>query len=148
MYIVIFSLYELATSTIIIIIIAVSPEGSIQVNPTAINGNDSGIATFTCMALGGPGNMFSWTKVRDDRNITNDSELMLVDIMASDGGVYQCTVENLAGSENDTVTLNGNHCNCTYMSHNQYVHDNNYLFLPYSFSSSDRTSSRPECDEL
>ena len=59
------------------------------------------------MALGGPGNMFSWTKVRDDRNITNDSELMLVDIMASDGGVYQCTVENLAGSENDTITLNG-----------------------------------------
>ena len=37
----------------------------------------------------------------------NDSELMLVDIVASDGGVYQCTVENLAGSENDTITLNG-----------------------------------------
>ena len=55
--------------------------------------------------------MFSWTKVRDNRNVTNDSELMLVDIMASDGGVYQCTVKNLAGSENDTVTLNGNHCN-------------------------------------
>ena len=137
-------LYELNTRTII----AVSPEGSIQVNPIAINGNDSGIATFTCMALGGPENIFSWTKVRDNRNITNDSELMLVDIMASDGGVYQCTVKNLAGSENDTVTLNGNHCNCTYMSHNQYVHDNNYLFLPYSFSSSDRTSSASECDKL
>ena len=112
MYVVRLPLYELATSTII----AVSPEGSIQINPTAINGNDSGVATFTCMAFGGPGNMFSWTKVRDNRNITNNSELMLVDLMASDGGVYQCTVENLAGSENDTVTLNGNHCysNCTY----------------------------------
>ena len=100
----------------------VSPEGSIQVDPTIINGNDSGNATFTCVALGGPGNKFSWTKVRDNTNIANDSELMLVDIMASDGGVYQCSVENLAGSENATVTLNGNHCICTCTSHNQHYH--------------------------
>ena len=60
------------------------------------------------MALGGPGNMFTWTKVGDNVLLVNDSELMLVDIMATDGGVYQCTVENLAGSENITVTLNGN----------------------------------------
>ena len=85
----------------------VSPEGSIQVDPTTINGNDSGNATFNCMALGGPGNMFSWTKVRDNAVVVNGSKLMLVDIMASDGGVYQCSVENLAGSDNDTVTLNG-----------------------------------------
>ena len=52
--------------------------------------------------------MFSWTKVGDNVLLVNDSELMLVDIMATDGGVYQCTVENLAGSENTTVTLNGN----------------------------------------
>ena len=94
------------------------------------------------MALGGPGNLFSWTKLRDNGNITiNDSELMLVDIMASDGGVYQCTVENLAGSGNDTITLNGNCCNCTYMSHNQHMIIVIISFLPYSFSSSDRTSS-------
>ena len=97
------------------------------------------------MALGGPGNLFSWTKLRDNGNIIiNDSELMLVDIMASDGGVYQCTVENLAGSENDTITLNGNCCNCTYtVSHNQQCHMIIVIisFLPYSFSSSDRTSS-------
>ena len=86
----------------------VSPEGSIQVDPATINGNDSGNATFNCMALGGPANMFSWTKMRDSAVVVNDSKLMLVDIMASDGGVYQCSVENLAGRDNDTVTLNGN----------------------------------------
>ena len=89
-------------------IIAVSPEGSVLVDPTTINANSSGNATFNCMALGGPGNMFSWIKVRDITSIVNSSELMLVDIMASDGGMYQCSVENLAGSENDSVTLNGN----------------------------------------
>ena len=52
--------------------------------------------------------MFSWIKVRDITSIVNSSELMLVDIMASDGGMYQCSVENLAGSENESVTLNGN----------------------------------------
>ena len=88
--------------------ITVSPEGSIQVDPTTINGNDSGNAMFNCMALGGPGNRFSWIKVRDNTTIVNNSELMLIDIMASDGGMYQCSVENLAGSENDSVTLNGN----------------------------------------
>ena len=59
------------------------------------------------MALGGPGNMFSWLKVRDMTAVIDNSKLMLVDIMVSDGGVYQCTVENLAGNENSTVTLNG-----------------------------------------
>ena len=90
-------------------IIAVSPEGSVRIDPTTINGIDSGYVIFNCMALGGPGNRFSWTKVRDNTVVVNDSELMLVDIMAPDGGVYQCSVENQAGGENATVTLNGNH---------------------------------------
>ena len=85
---------------------SVSPEGSLRVNPTIINGNRSGIATFSCMAMGGPVNMFSWTEVRDNTVVVNDSELMLVDLMASDGGQYLCLVENCAGSDNASVTLN------------------------------------------
>ena len=59
--------------------------------------------------MGGPVNMFSWTKVRDNTVVVNDSELMLVDLMASDGGQYMCLVENLAGKDNASrsVTLNG-----------------------------------------
>ena len=59
------------------------------------------------MAMGGPENMFSWTKLKSNTVVVNDSELMVVDIMASDGGQYQCLVENLAGSDVTTVTLNG-----------------------------------------
>ena len=84
----------------------VSPEGSIQVDPTTINGNDSGNATFNCLAMGGPGNEFSWTKVRENTLVVNDSELTLVGLMASDGGQYLCSVENLAGNDSTTVTLN------------------------------------------
>ena len=69
------------------------------------------------MALGGPGNMFSWIKVRNNAGVINDSELMLVDIMASDGGVYQCSVENQAGSENAIVTLNGTYYNTCCIHH-------------------------------
>ena len=125
----------------------VSPEGSIQVDPTTINGNDSGNATFNCMALGGPGNMFSWTKVRDNAVVVNDSELMLVDIMASDGGVYQCSVENLAGSDNDTVILNGKP-KLTHTTSLNWHYCYTISIPPCSFSSSDRTASRSECDKL
>ena len=101
-----------------------------------LNGNDSGNATFMCMALGGPENMFSWTKVRDNAVVVNESELMLVDIMASDGGVYQCSVENQAGSENAIVTLNGK-------LHVVYIAGIITILAvssPCSFSNGDRTS--------
>ena len=87
--------------------ISVSPEGSIQADPTTINGNHSGNATFSCTAMGGPGNMFSWTNLKSNTVVVNGSELVVVDIIASDGGQYQCLAENLAGSDNTTVTLNG-----------------------------------------
>ena len=72
-----------------------------------INGNHSGNATFNCFAMGSSQNIFSWIKVRDNTVIANGSELTLVDLMASDGGQYECLVENPAGRGNSTVTLNG-----------------------------------------
>ena len=87
----------------------VSPEGSVLADPTVINANSSGDATFNCSAMGGPGNTFSWTEIRDNRVVVNGSELTLENIMASDGGQYQCMVENTAGSDTVNVTLNGKH---------------------------------------
>ena len=89
---------------------AVSPEGGVWVNPTLINGSHGGNATFTCFALGGPQNVFSWKNLRSNSVIANDSELMIFDIMASDGGQYQCSAENPAGEDSINVTLNGNTC--------------------------------------
>ena len=46
--------------------------------------------------------------LRSNSVIANDSQLTLVDLMASDGGPYQCSVKNSAGEDSITVTLNGN----------------------------------------
>lgn len=86
---------------------SVSPEGSVEATPTIIYGNQSGNATFSCFAMGGPHNVFSWTHIRSNTFIINDSELALVDLMASNGGQYRCLVENPAGQDNTVVTLNG-----------------------------------------
>lgn len=91
----------------IIIYTLVSPEGSVEATPTIIYGNQSSNATFSCFAMGGPHNVFSWTHVRSNTVVTNDSDITLVDILASDGGQYQCLVENPAGRGSTIVTLNG-----------------------------------------
>ena len=72
-----------------------------------IFGNQNGNATFTCMALGSPNNVFSWIRVSDNTVVANGSELVLLDIMASDGGEYLCLVQNAGGAGSETVTLNG-----------------------------------------
>ena len=90
----------------IIIYTTVSPEGSIQAVPSIINGNQSDNATFICSALGGPSNTFHWTKAGEDVVISG-YKLSIVDIAASDGGMYVCVVENPAGNDSITVSLNG-----------------------------------------
>ena len=79
-----------------------------EASPTITYGNHSDNATFICFAMGGPDNIFSWTHVRSNTVAVNDSVLVLVDLMASDGGQYECLVENRAGRDNVDVTLNGN----------------------------------------
>lgn len=85
----------------------VSPEGSVQVMPTFINGRQGGTAQFTCNTTGGPGNQFTWRRVSTNTIVSTGSILILSRLNVSSGGDYQCSVENLAGRENATVTLNG-----------------------------------------
>ena len=59
--------------------------------------------TFICGALGGPNNTFQWQM--DGNIIGNDSMLEVMDIDASSGGVYTCTVSNAAGSDSASTTL-------------------------------------------
>lgn len=79
-----------------------------SVNLASINGINGGNASFDCFSLGGPQNVFTWTKLRSNSVIANDSQLTIVDLMASDGGQYQCLVKNPAGEDSITATLNGN----------------------------------------
>ena len=62
---------------------------------------------FQCSAQGGPGNNFTWTRLSDQMDISNESRLEINVTSASDGSIYQCTVQNNAGEGSATVTLNG-----------------------------------------
>ena len=62
---------------------------------------------LTCLAKGGPGNAFRWKRVGANEVIAESSELVMIIADASSGGVYQCTVENMAGMDSDIATING-----------------------------------------
>ncbi len=98
----------------LIMIPAVSPESSVTIVPNTINSFQGEVQTFTCSAMGGPGNMFSWIKVYDNAIVGNMSNLTVNVNGAADGGQYRCEISNLAGNDSGISTLNGKdvHFNC------------------------------------
>ena len=62
---------------------------------------------FTCTALGGPGNTFTWTRELDGMLVSFNQTLLITSPNADDGSTYACSVENEAGNETVAVTLNG-----------------------------------------
>ena len=86
-----------------------SPEGSVITAPGV--SNLGGNHTFACLALGGPGNTYLWTRLRNGNILGNMSSLtVIVEGEDDDGGEYLCVVTNLAGSDFAVVTLNGEDC--------------------------------------
>ena len=83
--------------------LAVSTEGSVMVTPVDQVFTRGDNVTLTCISMGGPGNVYKWEK--GGEVVANDSILILMDIDASSGGSYTCTVSNLAGSDSATTTL-------------------------------------------
>ena len=81
--------------------------------------------TLTCSAEGGPGNAVSWVKLGNETEISDSLELVIAITDASVGGVYQCTVENLAGSDSATAVVNGELKTSHFMHH--FMND---LFFP------------------
>lgn len=81
----------------------VSPEGSVAVSPLDAVFNFGDYVTLVCIAKGGPDNSFQWEM--NGNVIGNDSTVTLVDIDASHGGDYMCTVSNAAGTESTSTTL-------------------------------------------
>ena len=69
---------------------------------------------LTCTASGGPNNMFRWSK---DGNLLDDGTdgiLNITDVTATDGGLYECVVNNTAGNSSANITIYGRTC----ISHN------------------------------
>ena len=86
---------------------SVSPNGTVVVSPPrqTLSVNDS--VTFSCMAEGGPSNVFQWSL--GDTNLTGENGpfLNVTNVDAANGGNYTCTVRNQAGVEQDTAELFG-----------------------------------------
>lgn len=81
----------------------VSPEGSVQVSPQNVILIQDDAIIFDCNAMGGPTNSFIWTM--DGNVIGNESVFNVMDIDASRGGSYTCTVSNAAGTDAASTTL-------------------------------------------
>ncbi len=80
--------------------------------PNFTNNVQGDTQTFTCSAMGGPENMFSWRRLYDNTIVGNTSNLTVSVGGAADGGQYRCEVSNLAGTSTDTATLNGKCMKC------------------------------------
>ena len=84
----------------------VSPQGSVSLQPSGnILTTANSKVTLTCLADGGPNNVFEWR--RQGVVISNDPVLLIPMVTGSDGGVYRCTVSNAAGSDTATTTVIG-----------------------------------------
>ena len=84
-----------------------SPAGSVDATPSSINAERNMVVTFTCSAMGGSGNSFTWVRLSDGMTVSNDSQLEINVSSAFDGSAYECTVENNAGNDSASVTLYG-----------------------------------------
>ena len=91
----------------IILPFSVSPSGSVSVSPINFNAERNSVVSFTCVAQGGPSNMFNWTRLSNGEVLTNTSILSFTVSDGSQGGNYRCDVQNDAGSDSSTVILNG-----------------------------------------
>ena len=78
-----------------------SPEGSVSL----LKVNDGSNVTLTCIAQGGPGNNFSIT--HNGVEVTTSNSIVDIDTTNSElGGIYVCTVSNIAGTGSATAVLN------------------------------------------
>ncbi len=92
----------------------VSPEGSVEATPDTANATIGDSVQFNCSALGGPGNVFTWTRVFLQTIVANTSQLVVDVDSPIDGSPYECLVRNDAGMEIANVTLNGKTASTSY----------------------------------
>jgi len=85
----------------------VSPLGGVSSSPAVHNSQRNETVQFSCLSNGGPGNVFSWTRVLDGFLISM-SHLLVVNVVGEfDGGLYSCGVSNRAGNGSFQAALNG-----------------------------------------
>ena len=90
-----------------ILCLLVSPNGTVVVMPTRQTLSNNGRFTFSCMAEGGPSNVFQWSFGSVNLPGENGTSLTVRTVDAADGGTYTCTVRNQAGVDQDMAELFG-----------------------------------------
>lgn len=88
-------------------LLSVSPEGGLSSVPTRHNVQRNTTVEFICLAEGGPGNVFTWTRLRDGLVLVNSSFLEVNVSGPFSGGLYECLVTNRAGNDTVQAILNG-----------------------------------------
>lgn len=83
--------------------LAVSPLGSVVVQPARISVDFQETQVFVCTAQGGPNNEYEW--LFDGTVISFTSTLTISSVDVSDGGVYTCTVRNPGGDDSESANL-------------------------------------------
>ena len=76
--------------------------------PATVENGDTLI--LTCTASGGPDNMFYWFKDDDLISQSTDGILNIGNVTATDGGLYECVVNNTAGDSSANITIYGRTC--------------------------------------
>ena len=77
------------------------------IEPSEVTSKVGEVVRFNCSVRGGPDNLYTWTRQLDGAKVAADSLLEVTVTSGSDGGVYQCTVENAAGFDSSDVSLYG-----------------------------------------
>ena len=75
------------------------------------------ILTLNCTTAGGHDNMFQWYKDEIILEGNTASILIINNVTADDGGLYECVVNNTAGSSSADIAIYGESCLSFYMSH-------------------------------
>ena len=84
--------------------ITADSNGNVMVRPATVENGDTLI--LTCTASGGPDNTFRWSK--DGGDIAESTNGILnITVAATDGGVYECVVNNTAGYSSANITIYG-----------------------------------------
>ena len=88
--------------------IATNFSGDVMARPAAVENGDTLI--LTCAASGGPDNMFYWFKDDEFLSQSTDGILNVGSVAATDGGMYECVVNNTAGDSSASITIYGRTC--------------------------------------
>ena len=75
--------------------------------------------TLRCVSTGGPDLQYRWSRSGTDNfphDVITNTDILIINVTAADGGEYTCTVSNDAGSNSATITVHSEFINVLIIS--------------------------------